>query len=160
MGSRKILSYFKGKIRAQSQSQSKQNQISTIQCLKATQDLLDSSKGFGSLIQLFHLQHTACLLRSTWFHSTIAAVLGGHPMVLASTKCWGLQLQLNCILKWEFSPSSTHIVLRLGLFVVSQVSWMFCIRNSLDLIFYLTTVSIPLYLLHLRFCRPSPVICW
>lgn len=32
--------------------------------------------------------HTACLLGSGWLHSTAVADFGGHPMVLASPKCW------------------------------------------------------------------------
>ena len=41
-----------------------------------THNLLDSSKGLGSLLRLCPLQHTACLLGSRWLHST-NAVLGG-----------------------------------------------------------------------------------
>jgi hypothetical protein len=38
---------------------------------------------------------TACPLGSSWLHSTAAAVLDGR-LVLASPKCWGLLLQLDC----------------------------------------------------------------
>jgi hypothetical protein len=34
--------------------------------------------------------HTACLLSCSWSPSTVAAILGSQPMVLASPKCWSL----------------------------------------------------------------------
>jgi hypothetical protein len=54
--------------------------------LEFTHDLPGSSKGFGSLLQLCPLQHSACFLGSGWLHSTAAAGLGGHSIVLASPK--------------------------------------------------------------------------
>jgi hypothetical protein len=44
-------------------------------------------------------------------------------------------------LSWE-SSSSIPIIFRFGLFMVSQIFWMFCVRNFLDLAFSLTGVSI------------------
>ena len=41
----------------------------------------------------------------------------------------------------ESSPS-IPIILRFDLFIVSQISWMFCVRNILDLILSLTNVLI------------------
>ena len=46
-------------------------------------------------------------------------------------------------LNWELSPSSSPIILRFGLFIVSQISWMFRVRNFLHLAFSLIYVSIP-----------------
>jgi hypothetical protein len=40
--------------------------------------------------------HSFCLLGLGWVCSTAAAVLGGHPMVLASPKHWGLLWHLGC----------------------------------------------------------------
>jgi hypothetical protein len=40
------------------------------------------------------------------------------------------------------SPSSIPIIHRLDLFMVSQIFWMFCVRNFLDLTFSLAGVSI------------------
>jgi hypothetical protein len=42
----------------------------------------------------------------------------------------------------DSSPSSIPIILRLGLLMVSQISWIFCVRNFLDITFSLTGVSI------------------
>ena len=60
------------------------------QCLGSTHDLLGSSKGLGS-----HLQHSCSTIGSGWLYPTTAAVLGGHPIVLASPLLWGLLLQLG-----------------------------------------------------------------
>jgi hypothetical protein len=38
--------------------------------------------------------------------------------------------------RWKASPS-IPIVLRFGLFIAFKISWMFCIRNFLDLTFSL-----------------------
>jgi hypothetical protein len=44
---------------------------------------------------------------------------------------------------WDFSSSSIPVILRLGLFMVSQISWMFYdVRIALDLMFSFTDVSI------------------
>jgi hypothetical protein len=60
------------------------------QCLGSTYDLLGSSKGLASLLQLCPLEHSKLRM----IHSTVtAAVLGDHPMVLASPIHWGLLLQ-------------------------------------------------------------------
>lgn len=40
--------------------------------------------------------HTACLLDADQLHSTVAAVLGSHLMVLPSLKRWRLLLHLSC----------------------------------------------------------------
>ena len=45
---------------------------------------------------------------------------------------------LSCI----SSPSSIPIILKFVLFIVSQISWMFCVKNLLDLMFSLTNESI------------------
>jgi hypothetical protein len=42
----------------------------------------------------------------------------------------------------KLSPSSIPVILRFALFTVSQISWVFCVRNSLDLTFSLISVSI------------------
>jgi hypothetical protein len=42
----------------------------------------------------------------------------------------------------ESSPSDIHIVFSFGLFILSQISRMFCVSNVLDLIFSLTDGSI------------------
>lgn len=49
-----------------------------------THDQLGPSKGLMSLL---------------WHHITATVVLGGHPMVLASSKCWGHLLKLD----WTFT---------------------------------------------------------
>jgi hypothetical protein len=51
------------------------------QCLGSTHDLLDSSKGLASLLQLCTLYQSKVRL----IHSTSVTVLGDHPMVLASS---------------------------------------------------------------------------
>ena len=50
------------------------------------------SKGLGHY-QFHPLQ---CTQLSRWLHSKADAVLGGHPMILVSPKCWGLLLPLGC----------------------------------------------------------------
>ncbi|KAL6054253.1 hypothetical protein STEG23_008469 [Scotinomys teguina] len=45
-------------------------------------------------------------------------------------------------LSWYSSPSSIPIIRRLGLFMVSQISWTFCVMTFLDLVFSLTVESI------------------
>ena len=40
--------------------------------------------------------HPTCLPCSSWFHSTAAAFLGGHPMVSTALKCWNLLLHQGC----------------------------------------------------------------
>jgi hypothetical protein len=40
---------------------------------------------------------------------------------------------------WE--PSTIPIILRFGLFIMSQISWMFCARNILDLAFSLIDMA-------------------
>ena len=42
---------------------------------------------------------------------------------------------------WDFSPS-IPIILSLHLFMLSQISWMFCVRKFLDLTFSLIDISI------------------
>ena len=61
--------------------------VSNTQYMCSTHSLLNNSKGLGSSAPLFAVC-TACLLGSGWLHSTAAAVLGGHPMVMTSPKCW------------------------------------------------------------------------
>ena len=58
------------------------------QCLGSTLDLLGSSKGLVSLLQLC----LCCTLSSGWSIPTETAVLGDLPMVLASPIHWGLPL--------------------------------------------------------------------
>ena len=65
-------------------------------CLGCTHPLLGSPGVSVPSPALPSAAHTACLLGSGWLHSTAAAVLGGHPMVLASLQCWGLLPQLGC----------------------------------------------------------------
>ena len=48
---------------------------------------------------------------------------------------------LSCI----SSPSSIPIILKFVLFIVSQISWMFCVKNLLDLMFSLANESIFFY---------------
>jgi hypothetical protein len=43
-------------------------------------------------------------------------------------------------LSWIFF--SFPIILKIGLFMVSHISWLSCVRNILDLTFYFTDVSI------------------
>ena len=38
-------------------------------------------------------------------------------------------------LTWAFSFFSISIIHKFGIFIVSQISWMFCVRNVLYLIF-------------------------
>lgn len=45
-------------------------------------------------------------------------------------------------LSWDSSLHSAPTVLGFGLFMDSQIAWMFCVRKFLDLIFSLTDVSI------------------
>lgn len=59
-----------------------------------------SSKGLGSGLCLHSLQNTACLVGLGQLHPMAAVVLG-HPVVVPSPECWGLQLQLN----WTFTNS-------------------------------------------------------
>jgi hypothetical protein len=63
---------------------------------------------------------------------------------------------------WDSSPTSLPIILRFGLFMVSQGSRMFYVRNFLDLTFSLIDVLISsvTYLLHLRFSFLSLVFHW
>jgi hypothetical protein len=49
---------------------------------------------------------------------------------------------LSIPLNWESSPSSIPIISRFGLFIVSQVPWMFWVRNFLHLTLPLPDVSI------------------
>ncbi|KAL6048962.1 hypothetical protein STEG23_028086 [Scotinomys teguina] len=51
------------------------------------------------------------------------------------------------ILSWYSSPSSIPIIHRLGLFMVSQISWTFCFMTFLDLVFSLTDESVSSILL-------------
>ena len=57
----------------------------------STHELLGSSNGLASLLQLCTLWHSKLRL----IFSTLAAVLGDHPMVLASPIHWGVPLQLG-----------------------------------------------------------------
>lgn len=59
-----------------------------------TQDFRGASKGLVSFLRLHLLQHTACLLGSSWVYS-IVAVFGSHSTVPPSPKCWGLLWQLG-----------------------------------------------------------------
>jgi len=45
-------------------------------------------------------------------------------------------------LSWLSSLSSIPIIFRFGLFILSQISWIFCVRKFLDLTFSWTAVSI------------------
>jgi hypothetical protein len=58
------------------------------QCLESIHDLLGSSKGLASFLQLCPLKHSKIRL----IHSTVAAVPGDHPMAIASPKHWDLPL--------------------------------------------------------------------
>ena len=46
----------------------------------------------------------------------------------------------SMFLDWDYSP--ILLILRFDLFIVSQTSWMFCVRKFLDLTFYLTDASV------------------
>ncbi|KAL6045008.1 hypothetical protein STEG23_012821 [Scotinomys teguina] len=50
--------------------------------------------------------------------------------------------QLHIVKSWYSSPSSIPITQKLGLFMVSQISWTFCVMTFLDLLFTLTDESI------------------
>ena len=52
------------------------------------------------------------------------------------------------------------IIVRLGLLMVSQISWMFCVRNFLDLTFSLTDVSISSIVSSMPESLPALVSCW
>jgi hypothetical protein len=43
---------------------------------------------------------------------------------------------------WNWDSSPPSIPRRLGLFMISQISWLFCVRNFLTLTFSLTDVSV------------------
>jgi hypothetical protein len=43
---------------------------------------------------------------------------------------------------WKSSYFSIPIILRFDLYMVSQISWMFCVRNFSDLAFSLTNLTI------------------
>ena len=47
-----------------------------------------------------------------------------------------------------------------GLFMVYQISWMFCVKNFLDLMFSLMNRFALEYLQHLRLSFSSLVLCW
>lgn len=58
------------------------------------------------------------------------------------------------------APSSFPIILSLNLFMVSQISWIYCLKNFLELTFSLINVLFFLfYLLCLIFSLPCPVLC-
>ena len=67
-----------------------------------------------------------------------------------------------CAFELEFFPSSIPIILMFGLFMVSRISWMFSVRNLLDLMFYLINemISSLYYLQHMRFSLLSLVSSW
>lgn len=52
------------------------------------------------------------------------------------------------------------IILRFGLFTISQISWMFCVRKFLDLTFSLTDVSISSIASSIPESLPSLGFCW
>jgi hypothetical protein len=83
-----------------------------------TQDLLDSSTGLACMV-LSSVAHTVCLPGTSWLHSIVAAVLGGHHMVLASTIHWSLLLQLGCT--FTNSLSWTLFMVLQFLFMISSV---------------------------------------
>lgn len=58
----------------------------SVRLVGLTQDPLGSSRGLG----WSSTAPTGCLLGSGGLHSTAAAVLGSHPMVLVFPKCWSL----------------------------------------------------------------------
>jgi hypothetical protein len=43
---------------------------------------------------------------------------------------------------WNWESSSSTIILRFGGYIVSQISWMFSVKNILNLTFPLTAISI------------------
>jgi hypothetical protein len=65
-------------------------------------------------------------------------------------------------LSWLLCPFPIPIILRFGLCILVQISWMFCVRKFLDLTFLWTDVSISFY--HIIICilcsLPSLVFYW
>lgn len=61
---------------------------------------------------------------------------------------------------WNFLPSYIPIILRLGLFIVSQILWRFCVRNFLDLTFSLTDISILSVVSSMPEILPSLLFYW
>lgn len=71
-------------------------------------DLLGSSKNLGH----FSSSSLCSTSGSGWLHSNVAAVPGGHPMVLTSPICWSLLMQLG------FTNNLSE-----ALFIVSSLSF-------------------------------------
>lgn len=79
---------------------------------------------------LFDVLYDSCALIGISFFR-----LGKCSMILLKT--------FSVSFTWVSSPSSIPIIFRLGLFMVSQISWKCCVRIFPDLTFSLTEVSIP-----------------
>lgn len=141
---------------------------------------------FSSMILLIcflHLCHgfllsdayTTWLLVSSWFHFMAVAVISGHPMVVASPKCWGFLVQFSAITTYMFSwwcqdSTPLHFPLLVGIQLPLRLhshQWPFLASQRAELQLVFMTLSCfqnqypPCWYLHITdSCCPYEIQPW
>jgi len=87
---------------------------------------IHSPMGFSRGLDHFNLsqQHAVCLPGSSWLPSTAAAVLGGHPLALASPKLLGVPCCNWTVLLPEAPPGLSSRTAALPHSAKCQIPWI------------------------------------